>query len=101
MKKLLFLASLTAGPLLFAQGGPLDGVDLTKPLAENWTSYSGDYSGRRYSGLTKVDTKNVKPRSLEWLNSNLRSGCGAIGASAAGAGETGGRGGGAATPAPN
>jgi len=101
MKKLLFLASLTAGPLLFAQGGPLDGVDLTKPLAENWTSYSGDYSGRRYSELTKIDAKNVKALSLEWLNPNLRSGCGANGVSAAGAGETGGRGGGAPAPAPN
>jgi alcohol dehydrogenase (cytochrome c) len=100
MKKLLFLASLTAAPLLFAQGGPLDGVDVTKPLAEHWTSYSGDYSGRRYSELTKIDVKNVKNLSLEWLNPNLRTGCGPNGVSTAGAGETGGRGGGAPASAP-
>jgi alcohol dehydrogenase (cytochrome c) len=100
MKKLLFLASLTAAPLLFAQNAPTEGVDLTKPLAENWTSYSGDYTGRRYSELTKIDVKNVKNLSLEWLNPNLRSGCGPSGVSA-GAGETGGRGGGAPAPAPS
>ena len=53
---------------------------------ENWTSYSGDYSGRRYSELTKIDAKNVKALSLEWLNPNLRSEGGANGVSAAGAG---------------
>ena len=26
---------------------------------QNWLTYSGDYSGKRYSGLQQVDTSNV------------------------------------------
>ena len=50
MKKILFLTCLSSA-LLFAQGGPLDPAELIKPLSDNWTSYSGDYSGKRYSLL--------------------------------------------------
>ena len=33
---------------------------LLKPLADSWPSYSGDYSGRRYSALTQINQSNVK-----------------------------------------
>ena len=31
---------------------------LLKPLGESWPMYNGDYSGRRFSPLTKIDTSN-------------------------------------------
>ena len=37
---------------------------LLKPLADSWTSYSGDYTGRRYSALTQVNQANVKNLTL-------------------------------------
>ena len=95
MKK-LFLTYLGGTALLFGQGGPIDPADLIKPLADQWTSYSGDYSGRRYSLLKQVNVNTVKGLSLEWLNTNIRTGCGATGAGAGGQGESFGRGGGGA-----
>jgi len=47
----------------------LTGVDralLIKPLAESWPSYSGDYTGKRYSSLTQIDQSNVKNLTLAW-----------------------------------
>jgi alcohol dehydrogenase (cytochrome c) len=65
---------------------------MTKPLANQWTSYSGDLSGKRYSALKLVNTNTVKNLSLKWLTS-LTTGCGATGTAPVAAGG-GGRGGG-------
>jgi alcohol dehydrogenase (cytochrome c) len=46
--------------------GGLDPASLLEPLAESWPTYSGDYSGRRYSGLTQVTTDNVSRLTLAW-----------------------------------
>ncbi len=35
--------------------GGIDPADLRKPLADIWPSYSGDYTGRRYSALKEID----------------------------------------------
>src|SRR5215469_17163506 len=94
----LFLTCLGATALLFGQGGPVDPADLVKPLSDQWTSYSGDLSGRRYSLLKQVNVNTVKDLSLKWLNTNIKTGCGQTGASAnagdQGGGFGGGRGGG-------
>ena len=130
MKKLLFVASLLAGPaLLFAQNpyyvpsgptplgpghpdwrgqtiqsgpapaaaGGLEQAGIMKSLTDEWTSYSGDLTGKRYSALKLVNTTNVKNLSLKWITP-LNQGCGATGAAPpggpAGPGGGGGRGGG-------
>ena len=49
-KRVLFVLPLLAVPvLLSAQGKGLDPAELLKPLADSWTTYNGDYSGKRYS----------------------------------------------------
>src|SRR5687767_2266938 len=79
--------------------GGLDPASLYKPLADQWPSYSGDLSGRRFSTLKHVNTATVKNLSLKWHNT-LPTGCGPNGtapapaAPAAGGGRGGGRGGG-------
>jgi alcohol dehydrogenase (cytochrome c) len=90
-----------------ADVGGLDPADIWKPLADNWMSYSGDLSGKRFSTLKHVNTNTVKNLSLKWIT-QLTTGCGPTGtgpAAAAGAaaggiqfggGGGGGRGGGAA-----
>ena len=40
---------------------------LTKPIAENWLSYNGDYTGRRYSILHEVSTSNVAQLRAQWV----------------------------------
>src|SRR5215208_6480526 len=59
---LLFLPAL-----LLAQGRGVPPAELLNPLANDWTTYNGDYSGRRFSALTQVDRSNVKSLSLAWM----------------------------------
>lgn len=61
--KLVFLGFFVQF-LLYAQGvGP---AQLLKPLSDSWPTYSGDYSGKRYSALKQIDQSNVKDLSLAW-----------------------------------
>ena len=48
-----------------AQGG-LDPATIRKPLGDTWPTYSGDYTGRRYSSLKQVNQTTVKNLSLAW-----------------------------------
>ncbi|MDP6650886.1 MAG: acido-empty-quinoprotein group A, partial [Gammaproteobacteria bacterium] len=51
--------------LLFAQDDVVvDPADLVGNLDGDWTTYSGDYSGRRYSNLTQVNKDNVTNLTL-------------------------------------
>ncbi len=63
---------------------PLDPALLTKPLADSWPTYSGDYSGKRYSSLKQVNQSNVKNLTLAWATR--------VTAGAGGGGGRGGRG---------
>lgn len=40
---------------------------LLQPPAANWTSYNGDYSGRRYSALSAVNAENVASLGAQWV----------------------------------
>ena len=57
-------AFLLAGAPSAAPGDGLNPADLLTSLGESWPSYSGDYTGRRYSSLTQVNQSNVKQLSL-------------------------------------
>jgi alcohol dehydrogenase (cytochrome c) len=109
MKKHLFITSLLAAPmLLVAQSGGLDPADILKPLSDQWASYSGDMTGKRFSALTHINTSTVKNLSLKWVNNGITTGCGPTGTGAGAAAEPapggggrggrGGGGGGAAAP---
>jgi alcohol dehydrogenase (cytochrome c) len=56
-------------------GQALDPALLTKPATDSWPTYAGDYSQRRYSTLTQIDTTNVRHVSLAWV-SRLTAGAG-------------------------
>ena len=53
--------------LLAAAQAPLDPAKLLKPGTDSWPTYNGDYSGRRFSTLTKVNANNVGGLSLAWM----------------------------------
>lgn len=59
------LVVLPVGSRAQERGG-LDPASLLEPLGESWPTYSGNYSGRRYSGLTQVTTDNVSRLTLAW-----------------------------------
>ena len=49
---------------------PVDGLtvaQIEKPSTDSWPTYNGDYSGRRFSSLTKITAGNVKNLSLAWI----------------------------------
>ncbi len=67
LKKLLIAASLAVTPaLLLAQGQGLDPAKLLKPLSDEWPTYSGDYSAKRYSLLKQINQLTVKNLTLAW-----------------------------------
>jgi alcohol dehydrogenase (cytochrome c) len=40
---------------------------VAQPVGANWTSYNGDYTGRRYSSLHEIDTRNVAKLRASWI----------------------------------
>ena len=101
MKKIFLGISVLLQSVLLAQSGGLDPTDIQKPLKDQWTSYSGDLSGKRYSLLKQVDTNTVKHLSLDWMQQGIETACGPTGVNpnpAAGGGAV--RGAPAGAPAP-
>ncbi len=72
MTKLLTPLCLAAA-LACAQG--LTPAQIGQPLANSWPTYSGDYSGKRYSSLNQLTKGNVKNLTLAWT-SRLTGGTG-------------------------
>ena len=56
---------LTAG--LSGQGKGVAPADLLRPLSDSWPTYSGDYSGKRYSALKHINKSTVKNLTLAWV----------------------------------
>jgi alcohol dehydrogenase (cytochrome c) len=78
MKRALMLGALLAlspGVLLAQQRQSVVTVTpqvsaedlLARPVGANWTSYNGDYSGRRYSSLDEIKVSNVAQLRAEWV----------------------------------
>jgi alcohol dehydrogenase (cytochrome c) len=75
MKRIVIFSALLIAPgLMFGQGG-LDPSEILKPLSDQWTTYSGDYTGKRYSALKQINQSTVKNLSLSWLT-RITTGCG-------------------------
>lgn len=51
--------------MLWPQG--LDLAKLGQPATDSWPTYNGDYSGKRFSTLSKINTGNVSSLSLAWV----------------------------------
>ena len=77
MRLAIHLVVLTS-VLMFADGSPrsatitaevnVTGSDLlVHPPENNWVSYNGDYSGRRYSGLSQINSENITQLRAQWV----------------------------------
>src|SRR5215831_93302 len=63
MHRLLLFTTL----LPFAAGAQgVDSAMLLKPPADSWPTYNGDYSGRRFSPLTQINSDNVHTLAMAW-----------------------------------
>ena len=60
-------AALLLGPVgARAAADLLDPSALGKPPVDSWTTYHGDYSGRRFSPLTQINAGNVGSLREQW-----------------------------------
>jgi alcohol dehydrogenase (cytochrome c) len=69
MKRSRTILVLTLALGFFSRIGPAQTLDptlLVKSLSDSWPTYSGDYSGKRYSTLTQLNQSNVKNLTLAW-----------------------------------
>jgi alcohol dehydrogenase (cytochrome c) len=64
VRKLIAILFLLWAPSIFAQG--LDPSALLKPPTDNWPTYNGDYTGRRFSPLSQINQSNVSSLTLAW-----------------------------------
>jgi alcohol dehydrogenase (cytochrome c) len=73
---MLAVASAPAGVPTAGQKGqsPITAVTnvnaedlLVRPVGANWTSYNGDYTGRRYSSLHEINAANVAQLRASWV----------------------------------
>ena len=62
---LLLVASL--GAPLYGQG-VVEPSALLSPTPDSWPMHNGDYSGRRFSELTTLNTANAGSLSLGWTH---------------------------------
>jgi alcohol dehydrogenase (cytochrome c) len=90
MRTCVFALVLAPVALLAQPGGGVDPATLLKPLGDSWPSYSGDYTGRRYSSLTQVNQSTVGHLGLAWLSRGFVQGSGPTGRGNAGGGGRGG-----------
>jgi glucose dehydrogenase len=42
-------------------------AQIEKPSTDSWPTYNGDYTGRRFSSLAKINAANVRHLSLAWI----------------------------------
>ncbi len=64
------LTRISAALVLLAStllGQGLDPAKLLQLPTDSWPTYNGDYSGRRFSPLTKINAANVDSMSLAWV----------------------------------
>ena len=89
MASLLVAVAIAAPVALRGQQGGVDPASLLEPLEASWPTYSGDYTGRRYSRLEQVSTDTVSRLTLAWtvqMDGALPPGVGGRGAGARGGG---------------
>jgi alcohol dehydrogenase (cytochrome c) len=62
------LAALFTGSLIGQEPTMVSAQDLlASPVAADWTSYNGDYTGRRYSALREITPANVNQLRAAWV----------------------------------
>ncbi|WP_260703498.1 pyrroloquinoline quinone-dependent dehydrogenase [Edaphobacter flagellatus] len=70
---LLLNVSFAAAQQIASTAKPQGEVNVTQhdltstTLRDNWPSYNGDYTGRRYSSLTQVTPENVHQLRAQWV----------------------------------
>ena len=69
LHKLLLAAPILLAPAMLVgqSANGLDPAELLKPLKDSWPTYSGDYTGKRYSALNQINQSTVQHLTLAWM----------------------------------
>ena len=67
MRRFITGSVLFLSTVVSAQQSGLTSAQIEKPVTTSWPTFNGDYSGRRYSTLTKINASNVKHLSVAWI----------------------------------
>ena len=67
MRRFVIGSVLLLSTGLSAQQPGLTSAQIEKPATTSWPTFNGDYSGRRYSTLAKINASNVKHLSVAWI----------------------------------
>jgi alcohol dehydrogenase (cytochrome c) len=65
--KLLSVTALALLSVSTSSAQALAAAKMLQPPTDAWPTYNGDYSGRRFSTLTKINDKNINSLSLAWV----------------------------------
>jgi alcohol dehydrogenase (cytochrome c) len=66
VKKLLALSALMLAAAVCLPAQELDPSQILKPPTNDWPTFNGDYTGRRYSPLKQINSSNVGTLTLAW-----------------------------------
>jgi alcohol dehydrogenase (cytochrome c) len=66
-KIILALCTLSPAMLTAQSASGVEPADLLKPLKDAWPTYSGDYTGKRYSALDRINQSTVTHLTLAWM----------------------------------
>ena len=80
MTRALLLPSFFALATACLPAQNLDPALILKALPTVWPTYSGDYTGQRYSKLNQINQQNVRQLSLAWSSRVVTGSRGAGGA---------------------
>ena len=68
LRKVLFVC--LSAPAAWAAADAADSIRAAEPVnivgTDSWPTYSGDYSGRRFSTVAQINSSNVKNLTLAW-----------------------------------
>lgn len=68
MRHVSTLLALVLASLTLSAQGRVTTARLLKPGTDSWPTFNGDYTGRRFSPLTKITSANVHQLSLAWMH---------------------------------
>lgn len=68
LRRLFFLVLLAVAVLArLGVSQMLNPQTLLQPATDSWPTYNGDYSGRRYSTLTQINSSNINSLAVAWM----------------------------------
>ena len=67
MSRMTTLLAVVVASLTLSAQSRVTNQKLLKPGTDSWPTFNGDYTGRRFSALTRITNANVHQLSFAWM----------------------------------